>query len=73
MLKKPDKVMEFVVFCLEMYAEKHQLSGQVVAERFARQGVIQYLTDCYWELHSMGKEWLLNDIEDYLKAKEIQP
>ena len=53
------KVTEFVVFCIEMYAQAHQLSGVTVAIGSENAGLLHYLSSCYQELHAHGKEWLL--------------
>ena len=65
------KVTEFVVFCIEMYAQAHQLSGVTVAIGFENAGLLHYLSSCYQELHANGKEWLLNTIDEYLKNRGV--
>ncbi len=65
------KVTEFVVFCIEMYAQAHQLSGVKVAVVFENAGLLHYLSSCYQELHANGKEWLLNTIDEYLKNRGV--
>ena len=65
------KVLEFVLFCVEMYAQKHEISGRVVMDRFSEYGVVDFLRDGYDVLHTQGREWLIADIEDYLKVRGI--
>ena len=65
------KKTEFIVFCIEMMAEKHDASGHRVFECFETAGVIDYLSQNYQTLHAMGKEWLLADIEKYLENRGI--
>ncbi|MBQ9366386.1 MAG: DUF3791 domain-containing protein [Victivallales bacterium] len=65
------KVTEFVVFCIEMYAQAHQLSGVKVAVVFENAGLLHYLSSCYQELHANGKEWLLNTIDEFLKNRGV--
>ena len=65
------KVTEFVVFCIEMYAQAHQLSGVTVAIGFENAGLLHYLSSYYHELHANGKEWLLNTIDEYLKNRGV--
>ena len=65
------KITEFVVFCIEMYAQEHQLSGMTVALAFEDAGLLRYLSSCYQELHANGKEWLLNTIDEYLKNRGV--
>ncbi|MBP5671497.1 MAG: DUF3791 domain-containing protein [Lentisphaeria bacterium] len=70
-MTKETKISEFIAFCIEMMAEKHDVSGRQVLECFEMAGVIKYLSDGYEALHSMGKEWLINDIEKYLENRGI--
>ena len=65
------KITEFVVFCIEMYAQEHQLSGTKVALAFENAGLLNYLTTCYPDLHANGKEWLLNTIDEYLQNRGV--
>jgi len=65
------KVLEFVLFCVEMYAQKHEISGRVVMDRFSEYGVVDFLRDGYDVLHTQGREWLIADMEDYLKVRGI--
>ena len=66
------KIMEFIVFCIEMMAERHGVSGRRVSDCFEAMGVIDYLANGYQTLHAMGKEWLMADIEKYLENRGIR-
>ena len=70
-MTKETKISEFIVFCIEMMAEKHGVSGRRVADCLEKAGVIGYLSENYPTLHSMGKEWLMDDIEKYLENRGI--
>ena len=63
------KVNEFVVFCIEVYKEEHNLSGKEVYDLFEKYGVLKYLCDGYDMLHTQGDEWLMNDINEFLKVR----
>ncbi len=44
-----------------------QLSQQKeVAEIFEKSGVNEYIIKCYGALHTVGEEYLMNDIEEYI-------
>ena len=64
------KQLEFVAFCIEMYAEALHLSGQTVANRFKKAGILSHVVTHYRELHSQGKEWLLQHLKDLLASQE---
>ena len=53
------KIIEFVSFCIEMYAREYNMDGAVVSSNFEKKGIIDYLMNNYEELHSQGKEFLL--------------
>lgn len=65
------KIAEFLSFCVEMYATSKHLSGGVVAARLAACGGFDYLRRSYDVLHTMGSEWLVEDLDDYFKLRGI--
>lgn len=64
-----EKVYEFVIFCMEYYKSKNNLSGKEVYDMFEKYGVIKYLENGYDMLHTEGKDWLINDIEMFIKNR----
>ena len=65
------KVAEFMSFCVEMYAKSKHLPWGVVAAMLAKSGGFDYLRRGYEVLHTMGSEWLLDDIDDYFKMRGV--
>lgn len=63
------KMAEFIAFCIECYAKAKGQSGADVCRLFAQFGVLGYLERGYDVLHTMGEEWLLADINDFLKSR----
>ncbi len=63
----------FVVFCLEAYKTSMDLSGPEVADRFEKYGVVEYLSENYECLHSLGEQALVEDVIDFLKARGLVP
>ena len=61
------KINEFIVFCVEYYKERVSLSDKEVYDLFDKYGVIDYLENGYDVLHTQGKDWLMNDIDLFLK------
>ena len=65
------KVAEFMSFCVEMYARSKHLSGSVVAAMLAKCGGFDYLRRGYEVLHTMGSEWIVEDLDDYFKLRGV--
>lgn len=67
------KELEFAVFCIENVAKKLSVDGSVVYDMLAVQTDIlqHYIIPCYDVLHTQGKEYIVNDLIDMLKAKGV--
>lgn len=63
------EINDFIVFCIEFYKNKQNLSGKDVYELFSKYGVINYLENGYEVLHTQGKDWLMEDIDKYLENR----
>ncbi|MGL5085884.1 MAG: DUF3791 domain-containing protein [Clostridium sp.] len=64
-----DVTIEFVSFCIENYKIKHNMKGRDTANLFNISGVIDFLTDGYELLHTQGKDYIIDEIEEYLKVR----
>jgi len=67
--KMEKKINDFVVFCLECYKAKNGLNGKDAYVLFEKYGILDYLREGYEMLHTQGKDWLMNDIEELLRIK----
>ena len=65
------KCLEFVIFCVEMYAQKHHISGRLVMDKFTEYGVIFFLREGYDVLHTQGREYILSEIETFLSNRGL--
>lgn len=67
------KGLEFAVFCIENVAKQLTVDGTVAYDMLAVQTDIlqNYIMPCYDVLHTQGKEYIVNDLIDMLKAKGI--
>ena len=65
------KALEFAVFCIENIAKKLEVDGTGAYDMLAVQTDIlqNYIIPCYDVLHTQGKEYIVNDLIDMLKAK----
>ena len=66
------KINEFIVFCIEAFKEKEKISGKKAYDIFEKYGVTEYLESGYDVLHTQGEEWLMMDIEKFLKNREYK-
>lgn len=60
----------FLTFCIEQYKHLKNMDGKTVKELFDNLGVSDYLIQNYEVLHTQGKQWLLDDIETFIKHRE---
>ena len=63
------KEMSFTIFCIESYKVHRSLTGKQTAALFRRYGVFDYLREFYDILHTTGYQYINNDIDIYLKAR----
>ncbi|MDA3926411.1 MAG: DUF3791 domain-containing protein [Kiritimatiellae bacterium] len=69
-MERQTKILEFVSFCIEMYAERNNCSGQEVIRRFDEYGVLEYLVDNYEALHTQGLGYTLSLVDEYIAKQE---
>lgn len=60
----------FLSFCIEQYKHIKNKDGSSVKDLFDKFGVSDYLIQNYEVLHTQGKQWLLDDIETFIKNRE---
>ena len=65
------KLNDFVIFLLEEYKLKNNLSGKEAYDLFTKYDVFSYLEKNYELLHTLGKEYLLNDIKIYIQNRVL--
>lgn len=57
----------FLIYCIEIYKNRHKLKGSRAAKVFFETELHQYVWDCYGALHTCGSEYLLEDFDEFLK------
>ena len=60
----------FLVFCIEQYKLAKKLTGQQIVELFNRYRVWDYIYSCYEALHTTGTNYIVDDIDLYIKARQ---
>jgi len=65
--------LSFTVFCIENVAERLKLSGGEVYKLLAEDSDILdgYVIPSYDVLHTQDKEYIVNDIVEYMREKEL--
>ncbi|MFI3256662.1 MAG: DUF3791 domain-containing protein [Spirochaetales bacterium] len=69
-MNKETKIIEFVSFCIEMYAKKHVVSGSDIAQAFEKASLIDFLITNYEELHTQGENYIIPLLEEMLQEKD---
>ena len=65
--------LTFVVFLLHQLAEAWGMSVPQTYARIQRVGVMDdYIISCYDVLHTLGSEYLVNDITELVKQREAK-
>ena len=67
--------LEFTVFCIENVAERLGAKGDEIYKLLTEKSDIldNYIVPCYDTLHTQGKEYIVNDIVDYMQEKGLVP
>jgi len=67
------KELAFTVFCIENVAEHLGLKGNEIYKLLSEKSNIldSYIIPCYDTLHTQGKEYIVNDIVDYMGEKGL--
>lgn len=74
MTKKDKDIALFVAFCIEEYGAAKGMTGEKVLDLFSQYGVTDYLSTCFESLHTQGRQWLIEEIDEFIdirKSKDI--
>ncbi len=69
-MKSKQDIAYFLAFCMEQYKHVKGLSGQEVLALFDQFGVLEYLSKHYEVLHTQGAQWIIEDIEEFIKIRK---
>lgn len=67
--RKKQDITYFISFCIEQYKCAKGMMGEDVVLLFGRYGVLEYLQEFFDVLHTQGGEWLVEDIDNFIKAR----
>jgi len=66
-----DNAAKFLIYCVEIYKTKNELSGKQVMQLFDQYGINEYILNCYNALHTTGPEYIINDITELIEQKQF--
>lgn len=67
--KKQD-IAYFLSFCIEQYKNQKGMNGAEVLKTFASYGVLDYLNEHFEILHTQSRQWILEDIDEYINLRK---
>ena len=70
MRKKDKDIALFVAFCIEEYGAAKGMSGEQVLDLFSKYGLVDYLSEFYDVLHTQGRQWLIEEIDEYIEIRK---
>ena len=70
-MRKQDKdIALFVAFCIEEYGAAKGLNGEQVLDLFTKYGLTEYLSEFYEPLHTQGRQWLIEEIDEFINIRK---
>lgn len=67
-----EKELDFSIYILHSLADKWKMSPVAVYKILNSTGILDnYIIACYDVLHTQGKEYLVEDITEYVKEKGV--
>lgn len=66
--------LEFVIFCIEETARRRGVNAELVYDALKSSGILGgYLVPEYLVLHTQGKSYILDDIENVMAERGVTP
>ena len=64
--------LNFTIFCIGSLAEHLKISARDVYHKLQSAGIISdYIVPCYDVLHTFSKEYIVEDLVEYMKKKGV--
>lgn len=70
MSRNEKDVALFVAFCIEEYGAAKKMSGEQVLDLFSKYGLVDYLSEFYEVLHTQGRQWLIEEIDEFIEIRK---
>ena len=62
--------VDFMVYCTELYKSAKNMTGKQVSDLFTSYQVWDYIYSCFEALHTTGANYIVNDIDEYIIARQ---
>lgn len=70
MNKKKQDIAYFISFCIEQYKNENHLTGVEAMRQLDEYHVLDYLSEHYEVLHTQSRQWLMEDIDEFIKRRK---
>ncbi len=70
MNKKKQDIAYFLSFCIEQYKKAKGIDGAEVIKTFAKFDVFDYLNNHFEILHTQSRQWILEDIDEFIAVRK---
>lgn len=70
MTKRTQDIAYFLSFCIEQYKKEKNLTGAEAIGIFSQYGVLDYLEAHYEPIHSQSRQWILEDIDEFIRIRK---
>jgi len=61
--------IKFLIYCIEEYKLVKGLRGKQVVSLFEQSGAREYILACFEALHTVGLQYLMEDIDGFISEK----
>lgn len=61
----------FLSFCIEQYAKAKNRKAEEIASLFGQYGISDHLCEFYEILHTYGHQWLIEEIDEMIKKRQV--
>ena len=68
--KKIKDISYFISFCIEEYMNTKGVNEEEVINTFSEYGVLDYLNKYFDVLHTQSRQWLIEDIDDFINQRK---
>ncbi len=68
--RKTHDIAYFLSFCIENYKNVKGIDGKEAMQIFLKYNVLEYLNDHFEVLHTQSKQWILEDIDEFIELRK---
>lgn len=68
--KRKQDIAYFLSFCIEQYMNEKRLNRDETLTLMTECRVLDYLTEHFEILHTQSRQWIIEDIDEYIKERK---